>query len=314
VLHGELVLRFSRSFRSAASCAWLCLQAGLTMRFAAALLVQGGDAVANQVQMWLARYEDDGLAAVAELATLLVQAAGSPYQVSRAQVENVDAEALTQELVTDDFKKIQHYPLEKEKSAYYENFCSFWNKLVMQAGDVVFDEFLMAHICAWVEMLSNWEVRSFRHVGTVTGNQLVTALIALRKKRVTQSETAVRGRRKSKSQQEQSEEEAGQLKALEELIDSLFNSVFVIRYRDVSPDIRCLCIKALGSWIPDYDSVMMDTKYVKYLGWALYDPKAPVRLAAVKVRVLLASAAPSTALSFIALNRLKLTSSRSSRC
>ncbi len=27
----------------------------------------------------------------------------------------------------------------------------------------------------------------------------------------------------------------------------------------------------------------MDTKYVKYLGWALYDPKPAVRLAAAKV-------------------------------
>ncbi len=126
--------------------------------------------------------------AVAELATLLVQAAGSPYQVSRAQVENVDAEALTKQLVTEEFKAVTKYPLEKEKSAYSENFCSFWSKLVLQAGDVVFDEFLMPHVTAWVEMLSSWEVRSFRHAGTVAGNQLVTALIALRNKRIKQSE------------------------------------------------------------------------------------------------------------------------------
>ena len=69
------------------------------------------------------------------------------------------------------------------------------------------------------------------------------------------------------------EPESDKLESLAETIDSLFNTVFVVRYRDVWHDVRAMCIKALGSWLVEYDSVMMDTKYVKYLGWALYDPK-----------------------------------------
>jgi cohesin complex subunit SA-1/2 len=58
--------------------------------------------------------------------------------------------------------------------------------------------------------------------------------------------------------------------------------VFVLRYRDVSPDLRALCIKSLGGWVLVYQSVMLETRFVKYLGWALFDPKPNVRLEAVK--------------------------------
>lgn len=40
---------------------------------AGALLSKGVDAVANLVQGWLTRYEDDNLGAVCELATLMVE-------------------------------------------------------------------------------------------------------------------------------------------------------------------------------------------------------------------------------------------------
>ncbi|CAF4734932.1 unnamed protein product, partial [Rotaria sp. Silwood2] len=47
--------------------------------------------------------------------------------------------------------------------------------------------------------------------------------------------------------------------------------VFIHRYRDVVPDIRCLCVSELGEWMKNYPMVFLDDIYLKYIGWTLYD-------------------------------------------
>ena len=63
----------------------------------------------------------------------------------------------------------------------------------------------------------------------------------------------------------------GQLKDLQEVMNTIFSSVFVHRYRDNRPEIRALCIAELGVWMRDYGVVYLNDHYLKYIGWTLYD-------------------------------------------
>lgn len=54
------------------------------------------------------------------------------------------------------------------------------------------------------------------------------------------------------------------------------------RFRDVSADIRLLCIQQLGSWLRTYPHLWLADAYLKYLGWTLNDKSAEVRLASVE--------------------------------
>ena len=212
-----------------------------------------------------------------ELVQLMVYAAGNPTELAADDIENVDVEALTERLTPDDIAA--KYPLANEKN-FAEQFGNFWLKLVLQSGDVLFDEYLLGHLTIWIELLSNLEVRNMRHVGTTVGLQLITGLIQLHKKNSKLIEAAATNSGKSKKSKVAPESD--KLTALAETIESLFQSVFVVRYRDVWDLLRGMCIASLGSWIELGYQSMIETKYVKYLGWALYDPKSAVRLEAVR--------------------------------
>lgn len=66
------------------------------------------------------------------------------------------------------------------------------------------------------------------------------------------------------------------------LMDSVFESVFVHRYRDVSPLVRADALTYLGEWVAAYPSMFLENRYLKYLGWMLNDKQAPVRRRAVQ--------------------------------
>lgn len=53
--------------------------------------------------------------------------------------------------------------------------------------------------------------------------------------------------------------------------DFLFIRLFMHRYRDIEPEIRMSCIRALGVWIVNYPSLFLQDSYLKYLGWTLND-------------------------------------------
>lgn len=58
--------------------------------------------------------------------------------------------------------------------------------------------------------------------------------------------------------------------------------MFVHRYRDLDPNIRAECVKAMGSWFTHYPAHFLDSSYLRYVGWVLSDSSTPVRLEAVR--------------------------------
>ncbi|XP_030875911.1 uncharacterized protein LOC115937650 [Leptonychotes weddellii] len=59
--------------------------------------------------------------------------------------------------------------------------------------------------------------------------------------------------------------------AIDNIICALFKRTFVPRYRDISSDIRVICMGELGCWIRLYPDMFLDNNYLKYIGWMLYD-------------------------------------------
>ncbi|XP_004400050.1 PREDICTED: cohesin subunit SA-2-like [Odobenus rosmarus divergens] len=66
--------------------------------------------------------------------------------------------------------------------------------------------------------------------------------------------------------------------AIDNIICALFKRTFVPRYRDISSDIRVICMGELGCWIRLYPDMFLDNNYLKYIGWMLYDKDASVRM------------------------------------
>ena len=55
------------------------------------------------------------------------------------------------------------------------------------------------------------------------------------------------------------------------------------RYRDLDPAIRAECIHALGQWFKKHPSYfVLETSYLRYVGWTLSDTNNPVRLESVR--------------------------------
>ena len=54
------------------------------------------------------------------------------------------------------------------------------------------------------------------------------------------------------------------------------------RYRDLDPNIRGECVRALGLWFSKYPAYFLEGTYLRYVGWVLSDPNTHVRLEAVR--------------------------------
>ena len=64
---------------------------------------------------------------------------------------------------------------------------------------------------------------------------------------------------------------------LERIIQVLFDSVFVQRYRDIDTTIRERCLAELIVWIEACPETFLENTYLRYLGWSLSDKQARVR-------------------------------------
>ena len=72
------------------------------------------------------------------------------------------------------------------------------------------------------------------------------------------------------------------LHSLRPSLKYIIPSVFVHRYRDLDPNIRAECVRAIGLWFRKYPGHFLDASYLRYVGWVLSDSHTLVRVEAVK--------------------------------
>ncbi|PBP17086.1 STAG domain-containing protein [Diplocarpon rosae] len=260
-----------------------------------------GDAAENIVTKWLASYEADNLAALADLVNMVLRSAGCTIEVTSDDVgdddnvvgkfEDMQAEHQTQ--------NIADYPLisrAKISHTFRETLVDFFDKLIetMHATGVLYREKpLIENIDVWISIMSSSALRPFRHTATLVALTMTSALCRIANKEIENAakvqrqldaESRSKGANKARlADFKKRVKTNGDNKAfIESRISGFFDSVYTHRYRDVDPRIRIECAEAMGTWMLTLPDVFFDGSYLRYMGWMLSDIHGPMRLEVVK--------------------------------
>ncbi|CAL3969074.1 unnamed protein product [Diplocarpon coronariae] len=260
-----------------------------------------GDAAENIVTRWLAAYEADNLAALADLVNMVLLSAGCTIEVTSDDVgdddnvvgkfEDMQAEHQTQ--------NIADYPLisrAKSSHTFRETLMDFFDKLIetMHATGILYREKpLIENIDVWISIMSSSALRPFRHTATLVALTMTSALCRIANKEIENAakvqrqldaESRSKGANKARLADFKKRVKANNdNKAfIESRISGFFDSVYTHRYRDVDPRIRIECAEAMGTWMLTLPDVFFDGSYLRYMGWMLSDIHGPMRLEVVK--------------------------------
>lgn len=273
-------------------------------------------AIPVRAAQWTKRLKIDGVGAVAEaLDAIATVISGSEHRLkcsvdsawiiqdepekSLAEIEkalvDLPEEAVPREQLVSVFGK------DRENRLFFTRLENLYCRIASECPrDIVCDTDAFDTILHWLQVLSASLVRELRAVSTRVSYGLLHGFIKLHtswKKAMATFERQEAIDKKKPHSKDKVERIRSQIEDLDiglkevyELIEGIFTGVFVLRYRDVSPEIRAMSIKSLGEWIKTSPTLFLDDSYLKYLGWMLSDKDSRVRLASVvAVRDLLSS-------------------------
>lgn len=160
-------------------------------------------------------------------------------------------------------------------------------------GHLYSDQAIIENIEIWVSTMSSSSIRPFRHTATVISLTIGNALCKIAGEI---EENNAKTTRQKDSEQKKKNVNVKRVKELEariaewdrkheqvkESLQTIFDTVFVHRYRDVDPKIRVDCVSAIGTWILALPDVYFEGTYLRYLGWLLSDTSAPTRAEVIK--------------------------------
>ncbi|KAI8103108.1 hypothetical protein M9434_005893 [Picochlorum sp. BPE23] len=258
------------------------------------LSVRRGRAAIEAASMdWVAAYRNDKAGATAEAATLLLQACGLvAMPISEEDIEQCGADELKIKIE----ESVKEHGLEnilggRGGKHLKENYRELWDTTLRELGKSGdFHTFVLEKIINLAISLSTSVIREVRRIATITVAQISTSLLFLvaqlhdsREAALAQATGATGGRRGNASEafKAQAEKASGLLKELLSFVDSIFQSVFATRFRDVDTEIRATIVQSLGRWMILYPSSFLSSTYLKYLAWALSDKDAAVRHASI---------------------------------
>ncbi|KAG6002069.1 hypothetical protein E4U21_003471 [Claviceps maximensis] len=258
-----------------------------------------GDSSNSIAQQWLAKYQEDNAAALADLINSILQCAGCDLDVTVDDIRDpenipnrlVDLQSVYQE------QHITDYPLisrGKGTRSFRDMLVGFHHSLVelLHETDTLYNvPSLMENLHAWLASMSSSSLRPFRHTATTISLAVQTGLVGVASvldRRIANIEQQLQAAKRSKNKAKTTEVQRSLTEANEcrkicsEGIQSFFDTVFVHRYRDVDPKIRAECVDALGTWILTLPTVFMEPGYLRYLGWMLSDTNAQTRQEVLK--------------------------------
>ncbi|SCV69509.1 BQ2448_2529 [Microbotryum intermedium] len=257
-------------------------------------------ALETTVEDWFEQYSEEPGPAMAELVNFLLRSCGCNSSVDEHQAVDEDGVVETLSDIQDEFKNETSlaYPV-ISRSAAYKSFrgslATFISKLFQSAAlsDVLYESDFSNVLLPWIVTLSSSKIRSFRHTATLFGMHSVAGLSAahatVRKEHATAqraAEAETKKGRKDKARFKELQKTAEAIhdkqKQIEDTIGSLWDTIFVNRYRDTDAGIRSECIAAFASLIkinPDY---WIDGHHMRYVGWVLSDEAKEPRREAVR--------------------------------
>lgn len=164
----------------------------------------------------------------------------------------------------------------KEFKKLKKSFPEFFSTLIsnFEASFIINAEWLKSML-NWLITMTSSAFRPFRLAATTACLRILTGLSCIVASLSAEDKSKSKGSKKAKNNSEE------KIVKLEELIQKIFNGVFVHRYRDVDPHIRAVCVDNLQDWIKKYSEVFLDNSYLRYIGWGLSDKSQLVRAATI---------------------------------
>ncbi|CCM03065.1 uncharacterized protein FIBRA_05185 [Fibroporia radiculosa] len=247
---------------------------------------------------------------LAELVNCILRTCGCNDTVNGDEVVDYDGVVDALDNFTEGLKKDDSpiYPLTSKLPVFkrFRNSLSeFLERLIASSAELgsLYTSDLMATLQTWVVAMSSSQLRSFRHTATVIALEVETALCDVAAAVEKEAEVVGRqreGERKRKAaankgkggtaREKELESKAAEIRErranLAEFLKEFVDGVFVHRYRDLDPNIRSECVRAMGLWFKKYPAHFLDGAYLRYVGWVLSDAQTQVRLEAVRALAL----------------------------
>ncbi|KIJ16482.1 hypothetical protein PAXINDRAFT_113645 [Paxillus involutus ATCC 200175] len=242
-------------------------------------------------------------AAQAELINCILRACGCNDSVDADEVLDYDGVVDSLDNFTEGLKQENSpiYPLTSKLPAFKRfraSLSELIERLILAAAELglLYTSDLITTLQTWVVAMSSSQIRSFRHTATVVALEVETALCqgaaavekeaeivgrqreGERKRKANNKSTGVR----EKDLDGKAAEVRKRRTALAEYLKEIVDGVFVHRYRDLDPNIRTECVRAMAAWFTHYPAHFLDASYLRYVGWVLSDSSTPVRLEAVR--------------------------------
>ncbi|KAM9804810.1 cohesin subunit SA-2-like [Neosynchiropus ocellatus] len=283
------------------------------------VLSMGRAAMEVVIDHWIEAYMVDRDSCLLDLIGFFIQCCGCKGVITAEMCENKEESHVKEKLVEKydedsglQYKKVLAFPwiltvtwpTDKENSEYpliqtgpygrwfHADLCEFVSVFITQCQQtIIFDGYLMNSVLSLLSELSNSYIVAFRHTCTLAAVKVLSSLIAVAEGLQVAIKNAERQQKRRKFKRQRSSllrtfrERITRLQEnkaeVEGMMDVIFKVVFLKRYRDIHPEIRCICMEEFGVWLKTYSSVFLNDSYLKYLGWALYDKVAEVRLRVV---------------------------------
>ncbi|KAG0088619.1 hypothetical protein BGZ92_005924, partial [Podila epicladia] len=249
---------------------------------------------------WNQSYEESSSAGMLKLINFLIRCCGCKYLITAEEFEDKDNNVQVLESILERYQANTSnfdYPIvskAKELKKFKKSLLEFFSRLFQMArGDQLFDGVFMETLLSWTISLSSTPFRPVRHTATTTILNIMSSLAEFAAE--AQDELNIANRQLATSQKQQGvEAKVKQLRKkvaewqyrkdnILKWVNEIFESVFVLRCRDVDPLVRTDCIQELGRWMDANQEQFVTSTYLPYLGWALSDRTAGVRLEALKV-------------------------------
>ncbi|MFH4976876.1 hypothetical protein AB6A40_003585 [Gnathostoma spinigerum] len=258
-------------------------------------MVKSGKNLNTVIDNWIGEYERNSENALVQLQQFFISCCGCKGIVSSVMLQTMEYSEIIRRMTEQFDEESGDYPLimpGPQWKRFKQNFADFVTLLVNKCkASYVFDQRLMDSVIQLLTGLADSQVRAFRHTATFAAMKLSSALVdialelvALKDKNNKQVETE-KTKLKARGANDRlvllinkKAEIDEKMEDVREMLQYIFKTVFVHRYRDVVPDIRSICINELGQWMQVYPQYFLEDCYLKYIGWSLYDKVSDVRL------------------------------------
>jgi cohesin complex subunit SA-1/2 len=174
-----------------------------------------------------------------------------------------------------------------------------WDKLIREAAnaELLRGGFFLDKATNLIIALNTSVVRELRKVATITAAQVATSLlhvvVTLQDARDTAAGQAAAEEAKKGSGKgakaagdralafaRQRDQATSSITELLNYVDSIFQSVFMNRFRDIDSEIRLAVVQGVGHWMQLVPATFLTPAYLKYIAWAVSDKDPHVRLEA----------------------------------